>query len=398
MGVVYKLIPEVSSFIIEQKQNDPKITCQNLAGQVFLRFGHQVSKSSVHELLKKSHVITPRERKIKEKFKIPLEKKFEISKALAPFKIILPPAVVVKEPEAQIQKRKNVSNAGEIFLKAALWDLSFKPILGIDDCLQIKIAAENNVNSEWEYLTQQVYAIKIETEENVFYVDPRFQGLYSQNPNEESLTAPIERASCEVADYILNNTSPLIIREKNNNCSKAILESFVAAFENVPHKRINKISLIGPKDRVFFEFTALLSHKREFILRVKEDEKLLTNIESIGYEEIAKKYLNRHPLLTYPFSLPVKVSYKEGADQAQRLKDHLRGRAQMFFPDRISEESLDRIISLSGEEALNDQYREIYLNLPGNFEEIKVLRAAAQNINNLAIKDYRAKEIRVFIN
>src|SRR5689334_16696123 len=84
MGVVYKLTPEVSSFIIAQKQSNPKVSCQLLAEMVSSRFNYQISKSSVHELLKQAQIITPRERKIKEKFQIPLEKKSQIFATLPP--------------------------------------------------------------------------------------------------------------------------------------------------------------------------------------------------------------------------------------------------------------------------------------------------------------------------
>ena len=75
MGFVYKLTPQISTFIIDQKRHQPRMSCQAISHLIFSTYGREVSKSSVHELLKQSRVIIPKPRKVKEKFQIPPEKK-----------------------------------------------------------------------------------------------------------------------------------------------------------------------------------------------------------------------------------------------------------------------------------------------------------------------------------
>ncbi len=389
MGVIYKLTPEVSSFIIEQKQNDPKITCQSLSSTVFLKFGQQVSKSSVHALLKQAQVITTRPRKIKDnisgKFQIPIEKKFEISQALAPFvetqaePVVLPSTQEILTP-----------GMGEVFLKAALWDLSGKPILEIKDL------------SEWEYLTQLVYAIKVETQEKDFYIDPRFGGLYAQNPNQEILAAPIERAACEVADYILNNIKPLIIRELSTE-DKTTVDNFFGAFENEEGKKIKKICLIGKKNRSFSELEVPLAHKREFIAGISDDNLfkegaitgvriiknndkfIVTNCQAMSDEEIVQKYLDRHPSIGAHLNLAPPL--------AGPLRGLLKQRTLMFFSLNFSLEDLEKVMALPGYE----KEGQIYLKFPEGFQLAQGVKIAAENVNSLYIRTPQEKNLRILI-
>ena len=75
MGVTYKLREEVVRFIISQRQNNPLFSCRQLAESASQQFGVRFSKSSIHDVLKESGVATPRGRKPRDKFQIPVEKK-----------------------------------------------------------------------------------------------------------------------------------------------------------------------------------------------------------------------------------------------------------------------------------------------------------------------------------
>lgn len=464
MGVVYKLTPDISAFIIEHKRNQPSMTCQALADIVLSEFGQQVSKSSVHELLKQSHVITPRTRKIKEKFQIPLHKKEQISKELAPFVSIgltpvaskpieapVPEKIVeeIKEaiPEAQeeivpVSLKELSKGVGEIFLKAALYDLSFKSALGISDYAQLENINNIKLRSEWEYLTKLVYAIKIELEDKKeFYLDPRFQGLYEQNPNDASLAAPIERVAYEVADYILNNIKPMIIRNVSINTSNQCLYDYLAAMQNIAGRKIVKISLRGDKDEVLAEFNRPVTYQRRFIIGAfakanefqwftnnsevealwdlpsndneekknkvkllkKSNKIVITNLDSYGYEESFRMYDNRHPLEGLNVTPILQYSPEDMLNQAQWIKNRLKKRALMFFSSLFSLQELEDVLIIEGyEEIVVDKSKKteglkITLRVENNFQHSAQLKRAIVNVNSLDILDFKGRKIILFM-
>jgi hypothetical protein len=74
MGVIHKLKPEVLSFIIENKQNNPALSCRNLTALVFEQLHIKVSKSSVNAVFKENNLSMPigrRSKGKKKKFKMP---------------------------------------------------------------------------------------------------------------------------------------------------------------------------------------------------------------------------------------------------------------------------------------------------------------------------------------
>ena len=445
MGVVYKLIPEISFFIVEQKKSQPTLTCQTLSGMVLEKFGQQVSKSSVHELLKQSHVIIPRARKTKEKFQIPLHKKEQISKSLAPFVAIRTvPALVTSEPEKPPQKpaqkeHVSVKGAGDIFLKSALYDLSFKSVMGISDSQQIETADNLKLKLEWEYLTSQVFAIKVELEDqNAFYIDARFQGIHQEIPQDPKLAAPIERVACEVADYILNNINPIIIREFVINDSNLIIYDFIAAMQNLPGKRVKKIFLIGHNEKILAEFEHPLMYKRRYIISTdsqhnefkgfmeeskvegvwvvpgktkdvtarivkKQDRIVVTNLNSTSYEEITKQYDQRHPYQSLQITPPKDYLTAELNGENHWLKKRLKERALMFFPPDFTLKQLQAILDLEGhKQPLKDNkgqiiVEEVHLSPMKGFEFLFQLKRAAENLNSLNIINFQGKKIIICI-
>ncbi len=54
MGVVYKLKDEVKEFIISEKRKNPRLSCRGLVDSVNKKFGVEVSKSSVNEIIKEA--------------------------------------------------------------------------------------------------------------------------------------------------------------------------------------------------------------------------------------------------------------------------------------------------------------------------------------------------------
>ena len=101
MGVIYKLREEVIHFIVSQRQSNPLASCRQLAESTSQKFGLNLSKSSVHDVLKESGITTPRGRKPKNKFEIPQEKKHQIQASLSQVKLI-PPLLEDKQSSKEI--------------------------------------------------------------------------------------------------------------------------------------------------------------------------------------------------------------------------------------------------------------------------------------------------------
>jgi len=446
MGVVYRLTPEISAFIISEKQKDPKATCQYLSGRVFLQFGQQVSKSSVHALLKQAQVITPRERKIKDTFKIPLSKKAEISKALAPF-IEKPPVLIQEQPSKpavaemslslqeepvpeQGQEAEEIKPAmGRIFLNAALWDLSFKAISGIKDVSEIANFNDSQIREDWAYLTQQMLAVKIETEAGVLYLDPRFQGLYGSVPQFEHLAVPVEHAIGQVTDQILNNIEPVVIRLEAVQDLIPTFYHFLDAFENCPGKTIKRIALIGTKQREFIDFKHPLAMKRRFILGVSTEHQelqwfanetseelpwpqkelgikiirndnnfIVTNILTMSCNEIRDIYKEKHPHRC----LAGVRKMIESPDQEEQwldlwLETKLKSRIKMFLSNEIDSVALEGILQLSGREVIEGNKRSVFLQVPEESTYKEEIGQLIENINGCDIKDFMARKLKIYV-
>jgi hypothetical protein len=449
MGFVYKLTPQISAFIIDQKRSEPKVTCQAISGMIFSRFGQQVSKSSVHFLLKQSHVIVPRARKVKEKFEIPSHKKEEISKALAPFVSMgsaqnpvserrgeaSSPLIGLGNPAPTIKPEfgnrgalpagrqvSPIKTVGDVFLKCALYDLSFKPILGMKE--HESIASQEVNKFEWGYLTGLVYSIRIQLQdESVFYLDPRFQGFHEKENKAQELAAPIERVAWESADYILNNIKPLIIRECDATLLNSCLYSFIACMNNEEGKIIKNISLIDQEGKTLSEFSHPLIRQRGFIIAIVNkveqfqwfmetsdltsqwqglrvlklnDKIIITNLYQKTYEEIIQLFLNRHPGNSLQILSP---QFKNNTHQPQGLKARLQERARMFFSSDLTQETLEKILELRGfEEIIVDDKKETvaihtHLQVNGQGPFLSQIQQATDKINSLNIVNYQIKKI-----
>ncbi|MFA5092487.1 MAG: hypothetical protein WC543_00885 [Candidatus Omnitrophota bacterium] len=67
MGVIHKLTPEVLSFIIENKQKNPALSCRQLTLTVLEQFQIKVSKSSINSIFKENNLSMPIGRRRKQK-------------------------------------------------------------------------------------------------------------------------------------------------------------------------------------------------------------------------------------------------------------------------------------------------------------------------------------------
>ncbi len=277
MGVTYKLREEVVDFIVLQRRNNPLASCRELAEGVEVKFGLRLSKSSVHDVLKESGIVTPRGRKPKNKFEIPLEKKKQIqnslslvkltpmeTKALAPVPVtvpvpltipvpaaapapVAPPApapvgetaprpapVPVSAPKVTSEISLEYPQAGKVFLKAALWDL------GVYSDIHFK-------EEDWDYYLTYAKGIRVNLEgDQSYFID---------------LPLPIERCIKEAADGLITNIRPMIIHKvSDENLLKASMEAKTGY-------KIHNILIVDQKDHILLNFEGIVDCKRQFLIK-----------------------------------------------------------------------------------------------------------------------------------
>jgi hypothetical protein len=149
MGVTYKLKDEIVEFIIQQKKDNPRLSCRGLVEVIQDRFQTPVSKSSINSVIKNASLSNPvgrtplGERK-ERAYKLPVEKKFTIQppKSASPkvheplpppvpkeVKTVAHPPKIKTADVAASHPRFLYDGIGSIFLKAAEWEIGEKSIL-----------------------------------------------------------------------------------------------------------------------------------------------------------------------------------------------------------------------------------------------------------------------------
>ncbi len=84
MGVIHKLKPEVLNFILENKKNNPALSCRHLTSLVLEQLHIKVSKSSINAIFKDNNLSMPigrRSKPKKKKFNMPILPVIEESKS-----------------------------------------------------------------------------------------------------------------------------------------------------------------------------------------------------------------------------------------------------------------------------------------------------------------------------
>ena len=125
MGVVYKLKPELKDAIIDEKRNNPQLSCRKLIKLIEEKYQVRVSKSSVNYLIKGAGLSLPLGRKSRQEeailIELPMVEVPAASISVEP--VSLPAAEILPEPiavETIVAKEPgNVIGMGALFLKAA---------------------------------------------------------------------------------------------------------------------------------------------------------------------------------------------------------------------------------------------------------------------------------------
>ncbi len=344
MGVIYKLKDEVVRFIISQRQSNPLFSCRQLAESASQQFGLHLSKSSVHDVLKESGIVTPRGRKPSPKFEIPQEKKKQIQTSLSQVKLLPSPDSTVilsetKDPKMSldssptgrrmtIEKKEDTEisaeyeGAGRIFLKAVLWDLGI-------------FSEENIKESDWEYYLTYSKGIKVFLENNKdFFID---------------LGLPIERCIKEIADGLVNSIRPLMVHK----ISDEIL--FKACMEAKLGFKIQKVSIVDENDHILLEFNNIMELNRDFIVN---------NIIFVENHE----------------------------------KDLVKRSKSIFFPQCIDNNIvIEEILNFKGFDVTNKDENAVNLLVDDNFSDKMMLQAAVEKLNGMYLRDEQNRLVRVKI-
>ena len=147
MGVVYKLTQDVVDFILSQKRAHPKLSCRQLTEILEAHFDLHISKSSINKVLKRRHLSSPVGRRAdgvvvaKKKFTIPESRKQGLFPKSRPGRS--PEGAPCSNPperpslESGVETRpvypkpdgRNYPGMGAVFLKAAEWAISERPVL-----------------------------------------------------------------------------------------------------------------------------------------------------------------------------------------------------------------------------------------------------------------------------
>ena len=418
MGVVYKLTEDVVQFIMERKTADARLSCREITELVAGQYQKSVSKSAVHDVLKEHGVIIPRGRKPfdkaqgepKAKFQIPLEKKQQLFANVpagvipqARIPILSPPKSFIGGPElasALDSRQKHsgmtgeddkVDRMGEIFIKAASWDLrSYRPISSV---------------SEWKYISTLVSHFRVDLEDGSFFeIDGRFQELGPPQTLLAGLSVGIERAAKDAADHILNNIEPLCIRSTGGHLRADEMRNFVCSCAGMAGKGMTKVSLLGQGGVVLAQFPCSPRQKRRFIIGCQEISEVeyknintriikhkmdghLNNMAIISNiipqthdSEIVKMYEDRHPPAS-PILFPA-------ADPGSA-----QGWARIFFPPGLSNGAFGSILALQGFARDERSVRTITLMVPMAYAHIDALRQAAACVGALDIRDENGRKL-----
>jgi hypothetical protein len=125
-----------------------------------------------------------------------------------------------------------VDGAGNIFLKAALWDLGI-------------FSQENIKETDWDYYLTYSKGIRIALENN--------KSLFIDFP------LPLERCIREVVDGLVNNVKPFLVHKISDE------ELFKAGMEGKTGFKISNISVVDCNDHILLEFSDIMELNRKFI-------------------------------------------------------------------------------------------------------------------------------------
>ena len=489
MGVTYKLTDDVVQFILDQKKLSPHLSCRELVDLVDERFDRVVSKSSVHEVLKEAHIVSPRGRKFKNKFQIPDDKKAQLianlpQLVIADIPAITPPVEtrfiasnepkiesapvrelelveeqlhlrvepMIPEPQpAPVVEQKpmpiilppleegEIMSAKDFFLQVAFYDLFPKAWGAIKTPQELYNVDKGALDKEAAYRDLQVASFKVELNDtSSFYMDAR-QHTITRAFEDPIRPKSLEAATIHMADTLLNNLKPLIIRKLEGEFLDAGAYDFIKAMNNVVDKQINRIVLLDAAQETMIDFVPVAHVHRDFIMGVDAHNKDVNPIVAAQSATVqwASTYVlaeplrfasaeilmagtllrglvilseNNDPDIVLLSNMDHKISNQDliltymqtFATQSSPIipgqmqgQDFLRTHAAKLFGNAMFNEETDILSQTSIKTQYNATLKIITIEVPNSYDKKGDLKAACLMLNNLDVIDQQGRKIWV---
>ncbi len=381
MGVVYKLKQEIYDFIILKKKEDPSLSCRKLVDIIEQTFRIQVSKSSVNAIIKEQALSNPVGRsaifKAPKNFFIPQEKKDLLRANVVPFlkkdpvsasdneysdplafviekkapqesiaveykrdmaeepvlsvklpeDILANPVEKIRTPFEHIWEDKGplYKDAGTIFLRAPLWEVSREPVLGgllkewagegsvykgipgqweemlfmaEEPLLRVDLI-EKNITDERVFFLQEITAgdplemfrkkkliaseemalesavksltatagaVRLVTRNGkTFRLHPGLREVYIADEKENIASEPLYKTMEMVADRLINNVKPLVSTfPLGHFFGEALFLGLTDALEG-REDAIARIEVVGEDNKVLGVFEGFSAERRGYI-------------------------------------------------------------------------------------------------------------------------------------
>lgn len=315
MGVVYKLKPEIVSFIVEEKKKNRTLSCRALATIIETKFQKKISKSSINDIFKRYQLSSPTGRstgfKPSKNFFIPQVKKDSLKATVTPWlKEVVPLSVPRDEGTLQETLGDWFDDAGAILWRVAIWGLSQENILGplfrswfVDahtealslpqwedfafQCQEAHTAPQKlffhndriavlqkqmeqqhltlSQEIEWESTIQSLLfmATKVKimaTNGEEFFLDAQLTRMVSQD--EMSRLRPLYRVMEDVVDSLISPVRSLSLQIPSH------LKTAQQSLQNIFHQnKIAKIQILDMQNNVLHEHTHWADQVRTMIIQ-----------------------------------------------------------------------------------------------------------------------------------
>jgi len=222
MGIIHKLKPEVLSFILENKQNNPALSCRHLTSLILEQLQIKVSKSSINAVFKGNNLSMPigrRRKQKKKKFNMPVLPVIEGVKVTRLGD--LPQEIVQDQKKEIIAEEKAAQELAKIkaLEEARLRDLERLA----QEAAENKRKEEEVRKLEEEKAAQELAKIKALEEAKLRDLEKAAQELAKIKALEEARLRDLERLAQEAAE------------NKRKVEEEAVQEAFLQTFRSIRH-------------------------------------------------------------------------------------------------------------------------------------------------------------------
>ncbi len=285
MGVVHKLKPEVLNSIIQNKQNNPALSCRYLTTLILEQFHIKVSKSSINAIFKENNLSMPigrRRKQKRKKFNLPALPVIEGTRAI--MLVTEPPRIepeitekTGKEEIIKEEKKEEISLEEKRITEAEEW--------------AIKLQEEERIRIE-EKLSLEKQRLKAEIEANKRALEEAYQAAEEKRKMEEEKAA-LEAAKIKAEEAARQSELEKIIQERVVENKRLEEEARKMEEEKAPLEaariKAEEAARNSESERIAQE-QAVESKRLEEGARKLEEEKAILEAARIKAEEEAKKF------------------------------------------------------------------------------------------------------------